>query len=279
MSRRLPFRIHFAILPILAVFTVACSSDAGDGTEKDGGGLIVIRTDAADDTGMRADVADTGARVDAAPDGGADAGADTATCDSMLDPADFDSYVCDPICNTNCGSELACYYGNNPVAGTLTSCQSIGTVPEGGMCNFENNCAPGMVCTQHEVGYAICNKLCAPGDPDGCDENELCIGEPVGTCEWQCQRFPNDDCPAEQACLYYAATDSTSCNPIDTTAQVGDSCESTWDCDRDQICVRSGETRTCHARCSSETPCDGGLQCVQLSSNGQPSSNYACIQR
>ena len=161
------------------------------------------------------------------------------------------------------------------MAGQLTTlCVAAGPVGEHEICGGPGNgCEPGLGCVNRDQTIAPhCLAYCEPNDESGCDENELC--EPlvegddrIGVCvRIECSLYPNDSCPALHDC--YRTPNGRTCLEYDTSAQVGDMCSTSSDCNASQECLAEDGTVTelCRAKCIvGETDgCPPDEQCVEV---------------
>ncbi|MFW6051482.1 MAG: hypothetical protein ACODAU_09925 [Myxococcota bacterium] len=88
--------------------------------------------------------------------------------------------ACD-LLEQDCGEGEGCYPSVQP---GVTVCIAGGELQEGAPCDFANDCAPGLACTEGE-----CTKLCDRTDDSGCTiSSQDCVtlvgfDAPVGVCD------------------------------------------------------------------------------------------------
>ncbi|QDG52140.1 hypothetical protein FIV42_15730 [Persicimonas caeni] len=105
---------------------------------------------------------------------------------ARLPASDFDRYQCSFLCQTGCRSGEACFVGQNPQVGLVTTCSAEGSGMQGEPCSSEGTCAAGFGCSSSPRGTA-CAKYCRPSSEDfpGCDAEAECVqqGDGFGICE------------------------------------------------------------------------------------------------
>ena len=213
---------------------------------------------------------------------------------SGLSADDFETFPCDPVCQTGCQDEQACYYYPALVEGQEpeTQCGPSGEVVEGGACDEGTGCGPGLLC----VGFE-CTRSCLVGAQAGepgatCTGDRTCEsigGGPVGVCVISgCTLFPDDSCPENENC-YVTESGTRECLTYNPGAVLYDLCEENTDCDAEQVCtiqrVEPDEEpgpKRCRQRCvpaSGEFGCPEGLSCKPLIDPSNPqllTGQWAC---
>lgn len=76
------------------------------------------------------------------------------------------SQPCDPLANTGCPANLSCYLSSRLVQ--KTDCFVPGAHPNGGYCNFHQDCAPKLTCQKGGQLGKLCTPLCNIKDPQQC---------------------------------------------------------------------------------------------------------------
>lgn len=201
-----------------------------------------------------------GSRVDAPPAG------DAGISDDVDTRSTDGAHACGIFPDT-CPDSYNCYSSveADEVVRRCLRYDSGKTAGDG--CDEPSSCGDRLRCVD-----GTCRKLCSPEDPsaEGCPSKSVCV--PVrsgeislvwGVCEQksdECTLWPNDDCPSEENC--YALEQGNRCRPFDKTAEEGDPCDGSTECNRDQICVDADgaeETQsTCRWKCDQDHPCGSG---------------------
>ena len=235
-------RLVSSLLMALLVFAAGCGGgddDPGEGEE------------------------DTGTMMS---DAGVDGGADTTGPDGGRVCSFFPDDCPD---GENCYSQPG---GESRVCAAYNADRSTGE-----SCSAENDCSDGDRCFRD-----TCRPIC---DPDnladyGCQSKSVCLnlevdGNPIpwGVCvpkEDECTAWPNDSCADGENC--YALPEGLRCRSFDGEAAAGDRCQSSPECNADQVCVtiEGGDSR-CRSKCDMDHPCSEG-SCQELDT-----SYGACI--
>ncbi len=226
------------------------------------------------------DVADTGAK----DTGGQDAStADVSgtcgngtcgageTCQNCA--VDCPCTPCNPLTSVGCKTAQQCY-----ATDTGLQCGGAGTVADGGVCKYLNDCTLGSMC----VG-GLCRKVCATVGSSGpaCDAAATCeelgtatgaIGYNLGACfaPDNCSLITSSGCPTGFACL--PGTSGKQCTQAGTVGLDG-VCASASDCAVGFLCLNNGATSgTCKKRCNTTdaTTCPAGLTCGTITIGSPP---------
>lgn len=180
---------------------------------------------------------------------------------------------------TRCNCDLGYYAdGINCLGGVGSHCEQSsdcsGDTPfcsvlskELGYCSTLSCGEDGAACLDNGLCYSdFCYRRCTPGDDDSCNDSELvcgtigdnwgaCIGRcysdddcstdfvcgETGQCDYNyltCSRVTDEGCPEDKKCISFSGGAQTCLTP--GTAQNGESCTYTEDCDQGLFCLTSG---------------------------------------
>ena len=168
-----------------------------------------------------------------------------------------------------CRGDLACQFSEFSDGNRY--CRHPGEVPEGGYCNSDERCAPGLFCSalQSMDGIEVCTPLCSGRKT--CLNGNICALESSeflpGLCviAQACNPLEND-CPSPSFCTIVNDHGDTACvNP--GPAQPGEPCDLFRPCVAAQFCDNQGEgNRICRHLCNSiNTECPTGGFCTEMS--------------
>lgn len=159
------------------------------------------------------------------------------------------------------------------------ACYVAGTHQEGEACSSVNECAPGLGCFLPLGSSAVCARICCPGDPHPCTDDEICHPDgtlvsgrkpPWGHCaprEIGCDVLAAEEtvqCGREQACYFTSlASDArTECFPRGRGA-VGDVCVEQNDCGARMVCLGALGPSRCARLCEFNSgACPNDTACV-----------------
>jgi hypothetical protein len=93
---------------------------------------------------------------------------------------------CDPVGATDgthgCPNGSACAYlidfvGNDAHLSETTDCVKPGEVGDGGACNYDVDCAPGLTCLNPTAEAGVCRRVCRMGSSGACPPGQSCQSE------------------------------------------------------------------------------------------------------
>jgi len=177
---------------------------------------------------------------------------------------------CDPVTGDGCrGGVLACAFGDQYDGNRY--CRLPGEVPEGGYCNSDDRCAPGLFCSalQSPDGTEICTPLCSGRKT--CLDGKICA---LGSSDFlpglcvvpaSCSILSND-CPDARVCTIVNSVGETACvNP--GPAQANEPCGLYQACGPGLFCDDLGNgNRACRYLCDRYNPpnCPQGGNCAEM---------------
>ena len=205
---------------------------------------------------------------------------------------------CDPVCQTGCCTSQKCsalYAASGPSATTSLGCvENLAARGLGERCDVvgaattdrHDNCSPGLVCVEGNVGN-FCLKLCrGDGDCDGtrCELRTLEVAKAsnsasvCGLAPTSCNPTPsasNTGCPTNQVCYLVesggSSDNQTVCEIRSGGAARNLSCTQSRDCLAGLTCPTTGAgagiCRPVCSRSSTPDPCPVGTTC-QASGSG-----------
>ncbi|RAL22738.1 hypothetical protein DL240_07515 [Lujinxingia litoralis] len=138
---------------------------------------------------------------------------------------------CNPVDQTGCTDNQACYLRFIPPPGAVEfspSCaapETLGTGQLGDSCaeGGASSCGPGLHCHSFaapDPRQARCVNMCELATGQGCAEDEICVNDDsdanyygVGFCSPTCDILASNACPAGQACAPNKDYPQLSCQP------------------------------------------------------------------
>ncbi|MCE9573321.1 MAG: hypothetical protein K8W52_09205 [Deltaproteobacteria bacterium] len=161
--------------------------------------------------------------------------------------------ACDLIAQT-CPDDQACVFDS----GGAASCVPRGTAPEGGRCEGNDQCQPGLVCDlPNATDGGVCRRLCCPGATGGCAIEASCValdGSDVGLClpDAHC-RPPAEGCGDGESCYVVSARGQVACLPSGALPE-GATCAHVADCAAGLACLGTdGGAAHCVRMCDPDT--------------------------
>lgn len=162
--------------------------------------------------------------------------------------------------------------------------------------DLQNACPPTEICLFPETSLMQCSNACDPFAPI-CPQGTICVGIPPGDvlpeealtpgfCLRPCDPFANE-CPGAPLEVCYPLISATGevvtgCLPVGL-ADVGESCDSSWDCQDGLVCTQAAFHSTgCGAEACCSRLCDlgvascfgGNSECVPLDLEIAPSVGF-----